>query len=167
MDRKLHRLSLSIRADVNEAPAVVDRLYYALWDSIEFNCHCSGFGFFLEDFNRNCYVDMGDLEMLANVWLNEVVSEDDPNNRYNLYRNDEIKPYGNINFFDYAVFSNTLDVNIPDLKMFVEGWLSEVDIDNEYNLYHGDDVHPRLIINFLDFAVFADRWLESSFDQDN
>jgi hypothetical protein len=165
LDRDLHRLSLGIRADVNEASAVVDTLYYALWDSIEFNCHCGGFGFFLEDFNRNCYVDMSDLEILANVWLNDVVSEDDPNNRYNLYRNDEIQPYGSINFFDYAVFSNTLDINIPDLKMFVEGWLGEVEIDNEYNLYHVDDVHPRLIINFLDFAIFADKWMQSSYDQ--
>src|SRR4030042_2906117 len=69
LDRKLHRLSLGIRADVNEAPMVVDRLYYALWDSVEFNCHCGGFGFLLEDFSRDCYVDMSDLEMLANMWL--------------------------------------------------------------------------------------------------
>jgi len=165
LDRKLHKLSLGIKADVNEVSTVVDTLYYALWDSIEFNCHCDGFGFLLEDFNRNCYVDMSDLGMLANVWSNDIASEDDPNNRYNLYRNDEIQPYGTINFFDYAVFSDTLDVNIPDLKLFVEGWLDEVDIDNEYNLYHGDDVHPRLIINFLDFAIFADMWLQSSYDQ--
>jgi len=165
LDRKLHKLSLGIKADVNEALLDVDTLYYALWDLIEFNCHCGGFGFLLEDFSRNCYVDMSDLGMLANVWSNDIASEDDPNNRYNLYRNDEISPYGTINFFDYAVFSNTSDVNMPGLKMFVEGWLDEVDIDNAYNLDHGDDVHPRLIINFLDFAIFADSWLQSSYDQ--
>jgi hypothetical protein len=165
-DREPHRLSLGIRADVNETPAVANTFYYTFWDFVEFNCHCGGNGFLLLDFNRDCYIDMGDLKILANVWLHDVVSEDDPNNRYNLYRNDEIQPYGSINFFDYAVFSNTSDVNIPELKMFVEGWLEEVDIDNGYNLFHGDDVHPRLIINFLDFAVFADRWLKSSYDLD-
>jgi hypothetical protein len=166
LDRELHKLSLCIRADVNETSTNVDRLYYAHWDSIAFKIHCGGLGFLLEDFNRNCYVDMSDLGMLANVWLSEIASEDDPNNRYNLYRNDEIQPYGTINFFDYAVFPGTLDVNMPDLKVFFEGWLNEVDIDNEYNLYHGDDVHPRLIINFPDFAIFADRWLQSGYDQD-
>jgi hypothetical protein len=166
-DRKPHKLTLGIRADVNETSTNADTLYYAHWDSIEFSCHCGGNGFFLEDFNRNCYVDMSDVKMLANVWLHEVVSEEDPNNRYNLYRNDEVWPHGSINFLDYAVFSNTLDVNMPELKVFVEGWLDEVDIDNEYNLYHGDDVHPRLIINFPDFAIFANRWLQSSYDPGN
>lgn len=165
-DREPHWLSLGIRVDVNETPASANTLYYTFWDFVEFNCHCGGFGFLLEDFSRDCYVDMSDFGMMANVWLNELVSEDDPNNRYNLYRGDEIQPYGSINFFDYAVFADTSDINIPDLKMFVEGWLQEVDIDNEYNLYHGDDVLPRLIINFLDLAVFADRWLQSSYDLD-
>ncbi len=165
-DRELHRLSLGLRADVNETPAAANTLYYALWDLVEFNCHCGGNGFLLLDFNRDCYIDMGDLKILANVWLHDIVSEDDPNNRYNLYRNDEIQPYGSIDFLDYAVFSNTSDINIPELKMFVEGWLQEVDTDNEYNLYHGDDVLPRLIINFLDFAVFADRWQQNSYDLD-
>lgn len=167
LDRKLHKLSLGIRADVNETSTNVDTLYYALWDSIEFNCHCGGFGFLLEDFSRDCYVDMSDLEMLASVWLDDIVPEDDPNGRYNLYRNDEIEPYGFINFFDFAVFAGSWDGNMPDLKVLVEQWLDRVGPDNEYNLYHGDDVHPRGIINFSDFAFFADSWLHSSYEQDN
>lgn len=157
LDRKLHKLSLGIRADVNETSTNADTLYYALWDSIELNCHCGGFGFLLEDFSRNCYVDMSDLNMLANVWLNEI-ADDDPDGRYNLYRNDEIEPHGSVNFFDFAVFSNSWDGNMPDLKMLVGQWLDKVDPDNEYNLYHADDVPPRGIINFSDFAVFSNSW---------
>ena len=166
-DRKLHSLSLGIKADVNEALLDVDTMYYTHWDSIRFNYHCRGFGFLLEDFSRDCYVDMSDLEMLASVWLDDIVPENDPNGRYNLYRNDEIEPHGFINFFDFAVFADVWDGNMPDLKMLVEQWLDRVDPDNEYNLYHGDDVHPRGIINFYDFAFFADSWLHSSYDQGN
>jgi len=78
-----------------------------------------------------------------------------------------VPPRGIINFCDFAVFSNSWDGNMHDLKMLVDLWLNRVDTDNEYNLYHGDDVHPRRIINFLDFAIFADSWLRSSYDQGN
>ena len=166
-DRALHKLSLGIRADVNEALVDADTFYYTHWDSIEFDIHCGGFGFLLGDFGRDCYVDMSDLQMLASVWLDDIVPENDPNGRYNLYRNDEIEPYGSINFFDFAVFANGWDGDMADLKMLVEQWLDKVGPDNEYNLYHGDDVHPRGIINFSDFAFFADSWLHSSYDQGN
>jgi hypothetical protein len=166
-DRKLHSLSLGIKADVNEASFDVDTMYYTHWDSIRFNYHCGGSGFLLEDFSRDCYVDMSDLEMLASVWLDDIVPENDPNGRYNLYRNDEIEPYGFINFFDFAVFAGSWDGNMPDLKMLIEQWLDKVEPDDGHNLYHGDDVHPRGIINFSDFAFFADSWLHSSYDQGN
>jgi hypothetical protein len=155
LDRNLHKLSLGIRADVNETSA--DTQYYALWDSMELNCHCGGFGFLLEDFSRNCYVDMSDVYMLADVWLNEI-AEDDPDGRYNLYRNDEMRPRGYINFFDFAVFSSSWNGNMPDLKMLVEQWLDDVAPDSDYNYYHADDVPPRGIINFSDFAVFSTSW---------
>jgi len=158
LDENLHKLSLGIRADVNEISTNVTTQYYAFWDSIEFNCHCGGFGFLLEDFSRNCYVDMSDVYMLANVWLDEIVSEDDPDSRYNLYRNDEMEPRGYINFFDFAVFSNSWDGNMPDLKMLVGQWLDDVAPDSDYNYYHADDVPPRGIINFSDFAVFSTSW---------
>lgn len=155
LDKNLHKLSLCIRADVNEIST--DTQYYALWDSIELNCHCGGFGFLLEDFSRNCYVDMSDVYMLANVWLNEI-EEDDPDGRYNLYRNDEMRPRGYINFFDFAVFSNSSDGNMPDLKALVGHWLDEVAPDSDYNYYHADDVPPRGIINFSDFAILSNSW---------
>ena len=158
LDRKLHKLSLGIKSDVNEASVDVDTMYYTHWDSVRLNCHCGGFGFLLEDFSRDCYVDMSDLQMLASVWLDDIVPENDPNGRYNLYRNDEIEPHGFMNFFDFAVFADVWDGNMPDLKMLVEQWLGKVDPDNEYNLYHADDVRPHGIVNFFDFAFFADVW---------
>lgn len=167
VDRELHKLSLGIKVDVNEALVDSDTYYYTHWDSVEFNCHCGSFGFLLEDFSRDCYVDMGDLQMLASVWLDDIVPGNDPNGRYNLYRNDEIESYGSINFFDFTVFADGWDGNMPDLKMLVEQWLDKVEPDDGHNLYHGDDVHRRGIINFLDFAIFADSWLASSYDQGN
>lgn len=152
-DSSLHKLSLGIRADVNEATTNIK--YYTDWDFVRFNLHCGGFGFLPGDFNRDCYVDMNDLEMLAEVWLDEV----DPHSKYNLSRNDDTGLYGIINFLDFAVYADTWDGNTVDLKMFTELWLDEVDPNNEYNLFksHG-------IVNFLDFAVLADNWLKSSYD---
>ena len=161
-DLGLHKLSLGLRADVNEVTTNIK--YYTDWDFIRFDFHCRGFGFLAGDFSRDCYVDMDDLEMLAEVWLSEIDPRGDPNGKYNLYRGDEAAPYGVINFLDFAVFADSWDGNIPDLKMFTEVWLDEVDPDNEYNLFRDDDVYPNGIINFLDFAIFAENWMDSSYD---
>ena len=90
--------------------------------------------------------------MFTDVWLDEV----DPDDKYNLFP--EGKNANIINFLDFAIFANSWDGNMPDLKMFTDVWLEEVDRNHEYNLFQGD----KGIINFLDFTIFADNWMETS-----
>lgn len=153
-DAALHKLSLGIRIKVDVTETLWNR-YYTYWDFIEFNLHCGGFGFLSEDINRDCYVDMNDLQMLAEVWLDAV----DANDKCDLFQGD-VYPYGIINFPDFAVFADIWDGNVPDLETFVEVWLNEVDRDHEWNLFHED----KGIINFRDFGVLADKWLASSYE---
>lgn len=93
------------------------------------------------DINRDCYVDMLDLEELARQWL-----ADGPAEKYDLFRDE-----GNtVNFRDYAVFAqhwatNTDANNWPDDNCFVME-MSDADID-----YNG-------IVNMADFAVIANDW---------
>ena len=93
--------------------------------------------------------------MFTDVWLDEVDSDD----KYNLFQG------GIIDFRDFAIFANSWDGNMPDLKMFTDVWLDEVDANNIYNLFHDNDVGPRGVVNFFDFAIFADNWLKSSYEQ--
>ena len=153
-DTGWHTLSLGLRVDVNENGIK----YYTDWDCVEFSLHCGGFGFLAGDFSRDCYVDINDLGMLTEVWLDEV----DPHVKYNLFRGDDA--YGVINFFDFAVFANSWDGDMPDLKMLTEVWLDEVAKNHEYNLFKGDDVDAWGVINFLDFAIFADNWMRNSYE---
>jgi hypothetical protein len=158
-DFGLHRLSLGLRADVNETTTNIT--YYTDWDFVRFNVHCGGFGFLAGDFSRDCYVDECDLKMLAENWLDEI----DPYSKYNLFHIGEMDPYGTINFLDFAIFADSWDGNMLDLKMFTEVWLQKVDLNHEYNLFHGDDVYPKGVIDFLDFTIFAENWLRSSYEQ--
>ncbi len=157
-DAGLHKLSLGLRADVNEVPTSIK--YYTEWDFIRFDLHCGDVGFLDGDFTRDCYVDANDLRILVQVWLQEV----DPYDKYNLFSGDDLEPYGVINFYDFAVFFETWDGNTVDLKNFVDVWLDEVEPNNIYNLFSADDIEPNGVINFFDFAVFAEDWERSSYD---
>lgn len=154
-DLALHKLSLGIKADVNET--TTDIKYYTDWDFVRFNFYCGGNGFLPGDFSRDCCVDMNDLEILAGLWLDEV----DSYHKCNLVA-DEPAPYGIIDFRDFAIFADGWDCNMVALEMFTDVWLEMVDADNEYNLFHGDDIDPNGIIDFRDFAGFADDWLQCS-----
>ena len=153
-DTAVYVLSLGMRTDVNEAAIDVDTLYYTHWDSVGFDLYCEGFGFMEGDFNRDCSVDMDDMEMFADKWLAEV----NPNDKYNLYWRDDMEPFGIINFLDFAAFAETWDGDLSELGMFTEAWLSVVDPEDEYNLYRGDDTWPLGVVNFRDFTVFGDNW---------
>lgn len=150
-DRKAHKLSLALIADVNEEWLDVETMYYADWDYIGFDCR--GNGVLPGDLNRDCVVDEQDLEMLTDVWLDWIDSRD----KYNLYDSNDVEPYGVINFRDYAVLADVRDCNdYSDMEEFTSVWLDEVEPADEMNLYRGDDVGPYGVINFRDYAVFAD-----------
>ena len=157
-DEVLHKLSLGIRVDVDQ---MIFRRYFTHWDSIECTLFCDGGGFLAGDFNRDCYVDVNDLKLAADVWLDEV----DQFDRRNLSKGDDLPGYGTMDFFDFAVYAQSWQGDAADLKMFADKWLDEVDLDDSYNLFKNNDVEPAGIVNFFDFSMFADDWLSTSYEQ--
>jgi len=158
-DEGLHKLALGIR--VNVAEMLWER-YITQWDFIHCTLYCGGGGFLAGDVNRDCYVDIGDLKLVADVWLDTVDTYD----KYNLFRGDDLAGYGIINFRDFAIYADGWDGNMFDLGMFVEKWLDRVETDDKYNLFKDDDVGSKGIVNFFDFAALADTWMSSSYNQD-
>lgn len=99
-DEGTHKLSLGLR--VNVAEMLWDR-YVTHWDLVECTLYCGGGGFLAGDFNHDCYVDMSDLKLVADVWLNEI----EPDGIYNLFRGDDLAGYGTINFSDFAIYAES------------------------------------------------------------
>jgi hypothetical protein len=147
----LHKLSLGIR--VNVAEQLWDR-YITHWDSIECTVYCGGGGLLPGDFNRDCYVDVNDLKLVAEIWLAEV----DRYDRRNLFRGDDVEGYGTINFLDFAAYASIWDGNISDLSVFAQKWLAQVVLGDKHNLFRGDYMEGYATINFLDFAAYASIW---------
>ena len=150
-----HSFSLGIRVNVTEK---LKDFYKTYWDSIECTYYCGGGGLLGGDFNRDCYVDISDLKLLTDAWLDEV----DPYYGCNLYRDDDLAGYGTISFGDFALYAVGWDGSMGSLVEFAEKWLNEVDLDDPYNLFGGDNVEASGIINFRDFAFFTDMWWGSS-----
>lgn len=157
---QLHKLSLGIQVHVDE---MLWERYYTYWDSIDCTLYCGGGGLLAGDFNRDCYVDINDLKLAADVWLDEV----EPFDRCNLFRGDDLAGYGIINFSDFAVFADGWDGNAASLGMFAEKWLHEVALNDQYNLFKDDDVEPNGVVNFFDLAIFSDNWLGSSYKEED
>jgi len=157
-DAGSHKLSLGLRADVNEGTTSIK--YYTDWDFIRFDFHCDGFGFLAGDFNRDCYVDFVDFAELVEVWRAEV----QPMDERNLFEGDDTEPNGFINFYDFALYAGNYTGDMNDFAGFTEIWLEEVEANNEYNLFTADQAEPNGVINFFDLAVFAEDWGRSSYD---
>lgn len=158
-DENAHTFSLGIRVNVTEK---LKDFYKTQWDSIERTCYCGGGGLLAGDLNRDCYVDMSDLKLVADAWLDEV----NPYYGGNLYRGDDLAGYGTISFGDFAVYAVGWDGNMAVLQAFAEKWLDEVDLDDQHNLFGGGDVEASGIVNFLDLTILADNWLGSSLIQE-
>ena len=95
IEEGMHKLSLGLRVNVSET---LDDFYITHWDFIEFgDLPCDGYGYLLEDFSEDCYVNMKDLKMLADEWLKPV----EPDNKYNLFGDDTV-----IDFRDFAIFAD-------------------------------------------------------------
>lgn len=97
-DGELHKLSLGLRVNIDAASGFPE-FYRAWWDSIScYKCESLLMG----DFNRDCHVDIEDLRLTADAWLNEV----DPNDAINMFKEDDLADYGVVNFYDFAVFAD-------------------------------------------------------------
>ena len=101
-DGSPHKLSFGLRINIDTQAGFFE-FYRVWWDSIDCVIYCDGGGFLAGDFNRDCYVDVNDLEQVSDVWLLEVDSGD----KYNLYRDDDLDGFGTINFFDLAILSDS------------------------------------------------------------
>ena len=113
----------------------------------------------MTDFNRDCFVDINDLELMAEVWL---AGDVEPDDKRNLFDDDDIVG-GFINLFDFSILADKWDGDISRMETFAEKWLQTVANNDPDNLFKGDDKEPKALINFFDFAIFANTWLESSF----
>lgn len=155
-----HKLSLGIRVNVD---GMLFERYITHWDSIDCTSFSDGGDFLPGDLNRDYYVDMSDLNLVVDAWLDKVPLD----HTYNLFRGDDVVVgYGTINFLDFAVFAGNWENNISNLEMLTEKWLDEVDPNDQYNLFASDNVAPGGIINFFEFAILADNWMGSSYEQE-
>jgi hypothetical protein len=100
-DGNAHKVSFALRINIDK-PAGFTEFYLVWWDSIECVIYCDGGGLLAGDFNRDCLVDANDLQQVTEVWLLEVSSDDE----HNLFRDDDIDGFGNINFFDLAILAD-------------------------------------------------------------
>ena len=103
-DENPHKLSFGLRINIDTEGGFSD-FYRVWWDSIDCAIYCDGGGLLAGDFNRDCFVDMKDLALAADVWLLEVDSDD----KHNLFRDDDLDGLGTINYLDLAIlFDNWL-----------------------------------------------------------
>jgi hypothetical protein len=101
-DDNLHTLSLGLRINVDAENGFFE-FYRSWWDSVEFTyIICGGGGLLAGDFNQDCYVDIYDLQMAADIWLTEVPASD----QYNLYKEDDVESDGIINFLDFSILAD-------------------------------------------------------------
>jgi hypothetical protein len=101
-DDNLHTLSFGLRINVDAANGFFE-FYRSWWDSIECtHIICGGGGLLEGDFNQDCYVDIYDLQLAADVWLAEVPASD----QYNLYKGDDIDTNGIVNFLDLSILAD-------------------------------------------------------------
>jgi len=101
-DGNSHTLSFGLRINVDTANGFFE-FYHTWWDSIEcINSICDGSDLLDGDFNQDCFVDIYDLRLAADVWLVEVPSSD----QYNLYKDDDIDDNGIINFLDLSILAD-------------------------------------------------------------
>lgn len=97
-DGNQHTLSLGLKVNVNE---MFFERYITHWDSIECTLFCDGQGLLAADFNQDCFVDIYDLELFADVWLTDI----EPYSRYNLFKGDDIEQNAIANLYDLTIFA--------------------------------------------------------------
>ena len=162
-DSSPHLLTLRLKADTSSYHIYA---YSAQWDSIGLVTPCGTAGYLPADFTHDCVVDINDLAVLAEGWL-------DPNGP-------DLTGDGDVNFADFAVLgSSWLEDNIgepfiPDAN-FV---FLEADLDDDGIVDYADvlilcnnwlgtggccvreDLDESGLIDFMDLALLAEQWRE-------
>ncbi len=147
-DGELHTLSLGMRVNVG---VKVNTAYITYWDFVR--CAFREYRDFPRgDINLDYLVDMNDMVVVAELWLEEV----DPNAVSNLSGEGDLLGFGNINFMDFAFLAGDWEGGFTQVKSLADKWLGAVEPNDVDNLFHEDDVDPNGVIDFFDFAELAE-----------
>ena len=128
-----HTVSVGIRVDVNET---LSASYWTMWDFIQLDAYCGGFGYLEGDLNSDCYVDFGDIEILGEKWLKSETGVVD------------------------IVWDGT--INMADFAMLALDWLQCTDWQNEdcveIPLDLDADLNLNGVVNFEDYRILISAW---------
>ncbi len=157
-----HLLGVGIRANT-AAPTPYYYSYYARWDSIRFVSSYGGDTYPPADFTQDCVVDINDLKVFADGWL-------DPNGP-------DLTGDMAVDFADFAVFGDYWMLDCADIPVepnFIDP--PEADFNNDGVIDFADllvlcedwlggcsvcvrsDLHDDGFVDFADFAWFAEYW---------
>jgi len=134
-----HTLKLAMRVNVDGEPSVA---YHARWDFLAFDAHCDGFGYLIGDLDHDCYIDMFDLKLFAEQWLQEPALK-----KHDLFEDEDFI----VNGRDFSVLGNN--------------WMG-TSYGREDELLAGDFNNDG-IVNLIDFAIVAKEWGSQAFDYDD
>ena len=100
-DGNLHMLSFGLMINV-DSPNGFFEFYRVWWDNIDCGLFCNGGGILPGDFNRDCYVNISDMKLMADLWLTELPASD----WFNLVSDDDVDAIGFVNFLDFSAFAD-------------------------------------------------------------
>jgi hypothetical protein len=157
-----HSLGIGVRANT-AAPTPYYYYYIARWDSIRFVTSGSVKVYPPVDFNRDCIVDLYDLQTFATDWI----------------KPDGLDLNGDAinDFADFAVFGNYWMLGCTEVLVeptFIDP--PQADLNNDGVIDYGDlfvlcedwlggggpcirsDLNEDGLVDFVDFALFAEHW---------
>jgi len=135
----LHILAFGIKSNTAAEPYYYS--YYAKWDSVMFDTFCNSTGPQPADFDVNGIVDIYDLQVLADGWLNP--------------EGPDLTGDGNVNFSDFAslagVWMSTEQAELPCDTFFFEP---------NYILLDAD-LNDDGIVDYYDVFILSSEWLNN------
>jgi hypothetical protein len=165
-----HILALGIKSNTAAQPYYYS--YYAKWDSVMFDTFCTSVSYLPADFNEDGVVDIYDLKVLADGWLNQA--------------GPDLTGDGNVNFSDFAVLAGSWMSTTPTESIcdtffldpnfiLLDADLNDDGIVDYYDVFilSGDwlnnggscvrtDLNEDGYINFADYALLIEYWQQPS-----
>ena len=155
----IHTLYFGLRVDVSEMFFDSYRVYI---DFVKLDAFCGGFGHFVSDINRDCYVDEYDMDEIATNWLRDDLTSDD----------DDIDLIidGQIDLYDFAFLAdewmectNWSDSNCVEVPLDLD---ADINLDGIVNMVDysilATDMNDSGIIDYNDLEIMNYQWLQKS-----
>jgi hypothetical protein len=130
-DSRPHLLMLRLKADTS---GLHMNSYIAQWDSIGLSASCGSGGYLPADFTHDCVVDINDLAVFAEGWL-------EPNGP-------DLNDDNNVNFADFAIFANSWGADTSGAAFIPEPNF----------VFLNGDLNNDGIVDFIDFAILGNNW---------